>query len=242
MITPAWTCHPRVRACFTTRAGGVSVEPYASLNLATQVGDDPQAVAENRRRLRAQLALPAEPHWIEQVHGTLAIRVPGAVHAICADASWTDQPGEVCAVMTADCVPVLFADDQGRCVAAAHAGWKGLLGGVLEAAISAMPVAPSELQAWIGPAIGESAYQVGAELRSAFVVRDPAAAECFRADDIGRFHCDLPALARQRLRAAGIERISGGQWCTASDPAAFFSFRRDGVCGRMAALIWLVPE
>lgn len=215
--------------------------PYASLNLATHVGDDPRAVAENRRRLRSELALPAEPGWIEQVHGAQTVRLSTAMRGACADASWTDEPGEVCVVMTADCLPVLFADDQGRCVAAAHAGWKGLLAGVLESAIAAMPVQPSSLQAWIGPAIGADVYQVGAEIRSAFLANNPGECEWFRPDVAGRFRLDLAGIARQRLKAAGVERISGAQWCTASDPGAFFSFRRDGVCGRMAALIWLVP-
>ena len=217
------------------------MEPYASFNLATHVGDDPQAVAENRRRLCSQLALPSEPGWIEQVHGTRTVRLSTETRGACADASWTDQPGEVCVVMTADCLPVLLADDQGRCVAAAHAGWKGLLAGVIESAIAAMPVRPSNLQAWIGPAIGANAYQVGAEIRSAFVERSRGDVEWFRPDGTGRFRCDLAGIARQRLKAAGVEQISGGQWCTASDPADFFSFRRDGVCGRMAALIWLAP-
>lgn len=239
MIKPGWACHPRVRACFTTRSGGVSLPPYDTFNLATHVGDEPAAVAENRRRLKESLGLRQEPGWIEQVHGTRVVDLGHLDAGRCADASWTSRPWQACVVLTADCLPVLFADDEGRCVAAAHAGWKGLLAGVLESTVRALPVPVGCVQAWIGPAIGPRAYQVGAELRQAFVDQDPAAACAFVADGSGRYLCDLPRLARQRLENLGMKRVSGGDFCTVSDASVFFSFRRDGVCGRMAALIWL---
>lgn len=243
MIRPGWVCHPNVRACFTTRSGGVSRSPYDSLNLATHVGDDPAAVFENRRRVRERLGLKHEPGWMEQVHGTTVVPLARAGGAgRCADASWTDRPGPACAVLSADCLPVLFADDDGRCVAAAHAGWKGLLAGVLEATVASLPVAAERLQAWIGPAIGAGVYQVGAELRQAFVERDQAATSAFTPDHSGRYLCDLPRLARQNLKRVGVERVSGGDFCTVSDASVFFSFRRDAVCGRMAALIWLETD
>lgn len=241
MIRPEWVCHPRVQACFTTRAGGVSRAPYASFNLATHVGDDPAAVFENRRRLRERLGLVQEPGWIEQVHGTSVVSLKHQGAGQCADAAWSDQPGLACAVLTADCLPVLFADDGGRCVAAAHAGWRGLLAGVLESTVAALPVRPELLQGWIGPAIGASVYQVGDEVRQAFVERDAKASIGFRPDGPEKYLCDLALLARQRLQAVGVDRVSGGDFCTVSDASVFFSFRRDGVCGRMAALIWLDP-
>lgn len=242
MIHPAWTCHPRVRAVFTTRENGVSQAPYSSFNLATHVGDDPEAVLENRRRLRGQLSLTQEPGWIEQVHGRGVVSLTRGGAGACADASWTDQRGLACAVLTADCLPVLFADDEGRCVAAAHAGWKGLRAGVLEATVAALPVAAGSLQAWIGPAIGPRVYEVGADVRQAFVERDPEAAIAFASKGPEKYLCNLPLLARQRLRDAGVDRVSGGDFCTVSDASVFFSFRRDGVCGRMAALIWLADS
>ncbi|MGQ0618627.1 MAG: peptidoglycan editing factor PgeF [Panacagrimonas sp.] len=241
MIRPEWVCHPRVRACFTTRAGGVSRAPYALFNLAMHVGDDPAAVLENRRRLRERLGLVREPGWIEQVHGTRVVSLAHAGAGLCADASWTDQAGLACAVLTADCLPVLFADDEGRCVAAAHAGWKGLLAGVLESTVATLPVRPERLQAWIGPAIGARVYQVGDEVRRAFVERDAKAAIGFSPDGPQKHLCDLALLARRRLQAVGVDRVSGGDFCTVSDASVFFSFRRDRVCGRMAALIWLEP-
>ena len=237
-IVPDWPAPARVRALATTRAGGVSAQPYDGFNLATHVGDDPAAVIENRRRLRS--ALPAEPLWLTQVHGTRVVSAEAAESGSEADACVARAPGRVCAVQSADCLPVLFADLAGTVVAAAHAGWRGLAAGVLERTAAAMAVAPKELIAWLGPAIGPAAFEVGAEVREIFCAADPAAAGAFAANERGRWQCDLAALARRSLARAGVTRVFGGGWCTYSDPLRFYSYRRDGVTGRMASLIWLV--
>ena len=237
-LRPSWPAPANVHAAFTRRGGGVSAGPYASLNLGDHVGDDIQAVMENRRRVREQLALPAEPAWLRQVHGTQVVAA-GAAGAQ-ADASYTRASGEVCAILVADCLPVLFCNDEGSVAAAAHAGWRGLAGGVLEAAVRALAVPPSTLMAWLGPAIGPAAFEVGAEVRAAFVAHDAGSARHFIDGPApGKFMADVYGLARARLAAAGVERVHGGNWCTASDAGSFFSHRRDRVSGRMAALIWL---
>lgn len=242
LIQPDWPRHPRVRACFTTRRGGFSGAPYASFNLAHHVGDDPVAVAANRRVLRESLGLDQEPAWLDQVHGTQVLRVGTLPPTTCADAAWTDRTGAACAILSADCLPVLFADDQGRCVAAAHAGWRGLAAGVLEATIAAMPVAPGTLSAWLGPAIGPAAFEVGEDVRTAFVQQRPQLQSAFRAAHGDHYLCDLYAIARARLAEVGVTRVHGGDRCTFSEPVDFYSYRRDGACGRMAALVWLEPQ
>lgn len=238
-IRPDWPAPPRVHAAFSTRLGGVSTGPYVALNVGLGSGDDPACVAENRARLARTLALPGEPGWLHQVHGRRVVELPCAEPLPDADASYTTQAGVVCAVQAADCLPVLFCDDAGTVVAAAHAGWRGLAGGVLEATVAALPVEPARLMAWLGPAIGPEAFEVGDEVRAAFVALDPAAAAAFRPGALpGKHHADLFRLARQRLAAAGVTRVHGGGISTHADPARFHSFRRDGVCGRMVALIW----
>jgi YfiH family protein len=229
-----------VRAGFTLRSGGVSAAPFESLNLGAHVGDSPAAVAENRRRVCAQLSLPAEPAWLEQVHGTHVadLDAPGDGHAP-ADAVLTRRAGRVCAVQVADCMPVLFAARDASAVAVAHAGWRGLAAGVLEATVAKLRVAPGQLIAWLGPAISARHFEVGGEVREAFLAGDPAASVAFTQNERGRWQCDLGALARRRLAALGVTEVAGGMWCTYADPARFFSFRRDGRCGRMAALVWL---
>jgi YfiH family protein len=242
VIRPDWPAPAWVRACATTRAGGVSAGRFASLNLGDHVGDDPAAVAANRASLRAALGLPAEPLWLRQVHGTRVAEAQRDGAGVEADAMIAAAPGEVCAVLTADCLPVIFCDAAGSAVAAAHAGWRGLAAGVLEATVAAFAVrgvAPGALLAWIGPAIGAAAYEVGAEVRAAFLARDPGAGVGFTANARGRWQLDLAALARRRLVAAGVARVFGGDLCTASDARRFFSHRRDGPCGRQATLIWL---
>lgn len=243
LIEPDWPRHPRIRACSTTRIGGVSAGPYASLNLAQHVDDNSAAVIENRARLRSALQLAREPAWLEQVHGTEVARIEQAQGVPCADASWTDRAATALAILTADCLPVLFADDAGTCVAAAHAGWRGLAAGVLEKTVQQLPVPPSTLSAWLGPAIGPDSFEVGPEVRAAFVQHHPDAARAFRSRGNsrgnGRLLCDLYALARQRLAQVGVTRVHGGGLCTHTDAARFFSFRREGVCGRMATLAWL---
>ena len=238
-IRPDWPAPARVRAWSTTRRGGVSVAPWHGLNLGTHVGDDPDAVAENRRRLVRQLQLPAEPLWLQQVHGT-RVR-PAADGDVCADACLADRPEQVCAVMTADCLPVLLCDRAGSQVAAAHAGWRGLLGGVLERTVTAFDEDPAQLLAWLGPAIGPQAFEVGDEVRKAFVDADGSAARQFAASRSGHWLADLYGLARLRLARSGVHAVSGGEHCTYRDPANFYSYRRDGITGRMASLIWLQP-
>jgi YfiH family protein len=188
--------------------------------------------------VREQLHLPAEPAWVEQVHGTHVIDLD-APAAATADALFARQARRVCVVQVADCLPVLLAARDGSCVAAVHAGWRGLAAGVLEATLARLATRPAQLMAWLGPAIGVQHFEVGSEVRDAFIARDPGATDAFIANPRGRWQCDLAGLARRRLGAAGITAVFGGQWCTYADPLRFFSYRRDGQCGRMAALIWL---
>jgi len=227
-IFPDWSVPPHVRACVTTVAFG---------NLAPHVGGDAEQAVANRARLRAQC--PVEPLWLTQVHGTHCVNGATMATPVEADASFSGQTGAVCAVLTADCLPVLFSDKAGTVVAAAHAGWRGLADGVLEATVKAMKVPPSELMAWLGPAIGPASFEVGADVRSAFVENDPVAADAFTAGDVqDKWLCDLYTLARRRLNACGVSSLWGGGRCTFAEPAVFYSFRRDNV-GRMASLIWL---
>lgn len=236
LIVPDWPAPPNVRALLTTRAGGVSRGPYASLNLADHVGDDPAAVAENRRRLREHL--PAEPRWLKQVHGIRCMDAASSDDDP-ADAALARQPGTVCAVLTADCLPVLLCDTTGSVVAAAHAGWRGLAAGVIEATVAAMNTPGHGLLAWLGPAIGPQHFEVGEEVRAAFLAHDPEAAAAFVAGQPGKWWCDLYMLTRQRLAALDIRRVAGADFCTFGDSQRFYSYRRDAVTGRMASLIWL---
>ena len=236
-IIPDWDAPATVHALATTRAGGVSRPPYDGFNLATHVGDDPRCVAANRLALRRRL--PAEPLWLDQVHGTRVLDAEQAGEHLPADACVARSAGQVCAVLSADCLPVLFCAVEGTAVAAAHAGWRGLAAGVLEQTVAAMAVAPEQVMAWFGPAISQSAFQVGAEVREVFCAHDPRAASAFVAQGQDKWLCDLTALARQRLAAVGVCRVFGGGLCTVADAQRFYSYRRDGVTGRMAALIWL---
>jgi YfiH family protein len=238
-FAPDWPAVPRVRAWTSTRAGGVSRGAYASLNLAAHVGDRDEDVRENRRRVRAALRLPGEPCWLEQVHGAAVRDLDEPRSVPPADGAVSSRSGVVCAVLTADCLPVLLTDAGGRRVAAAHAGWRGLAAGILPAAVAAMRGPPAELLAWIGPGIGAGAYEVGDEVRTAFVTASPSAAGAFTRNASGRWQADLEWLARASLEAAGVTRIYGGGFCTYSDSGRFFSHRREAPCGRMASLIWL---
>ena len=240
-ITPDWPAPVSVRAGTTTRRGGVSTASYNDFNLGAHVGDDPNAVAENRRRLREQCTLPAEPVWLRQVHGVMVVDAAQVLAAPEADAAFTRQPGVVCAVMTADCLPVLLCDQDGTVVAAAHAGWRGLAEGVIEAAVTGMGVSAGKIMAWLGPAIGPAAFEVGEEVRARFLAHDPGAGDAFSPSQGGRWLADIYQLARRRLASLGIEQVYGGQWCTFSDREQFYSYRRDGVTGRMASLVWLQP-
>ena len=235
-ILPEWPAPAGVKALITTRNGGVSRGPFASFNLGFRAGDDPEAVIANRVRLRR--FLPQEPKWLAQQHGTRVVEVDGIDDAPRADASIARGPGTVCAIMVADCVPVLFTDRSGTLVAAAHAGWRGLAGGVIENTVRSMGVAPGEVLAYLGPGIGPKAFEVGVEVRDAFVARDALAASAFAPERAGKWLADLYALARLALTRAGVTRVHGGGLCTLSDSLRFYSYRRDRVTGRMAALIW----
>lgn len=234
-LVPDWPAPANVHALVTTRAGGASTGPWQGLNLATHVGDDPAHVALNRAWLGAQL--PAEPAWLEQVHGTECVVAESTGPVRIADASVSFDAGQVCAVMTADCLPVLFCSCDGKVVAAAHAGWRGLLAGVLENTVQAMQVAPQHVLAWLGPAIGPQKFEVGGEVRAMFMEQDPATRAAFVVHG-DKWLADIYALARLRLQNAGVEAIYGGDLCTVSDAGRFYSYRRDGATGRMASLIW----
>lgn len=238
-IVPQWPAPNAVRALSTHRSGGASTASYASLNLGDHVGDSPKAVAENRRRLAAAAALPSEPQWLTQVHGTTVADLDAPAPLGPADACFTRSLKQVCAILTADCLPILFAADTGDSVAAAHAGWRGLAGGVIEATVSALGVPPARLMAWLGPAIGPQHFEVGAEVREALLTADLAAEAAFTSNSRGRFMADLAALARRRLAALGVDRVYGGGQCTFAERERYFSHRRDGVTGRQATLIWL---
>jgi YfiH family protein len=240
-MTPEWPAPPNVRAAFSLRLGGVSEAPFDSLNLGAHVGDDPARVSENRQRVEAALALPAPPRWLTQVHGVNVLDAPPAADAApeSADAVVLRHPGTVGVIQVADCLPVLLAAADGRAVAAAHAGWRGLAAGVLEATVERLAEPAGSLMAWLGPAIGPAHFEVGDEVRAAFTQQDPGAAGAFAPNARGRWQCDLARLARRRLQALGVQQVYGGRWCTFADPTRFFSYRREGRCGRMGAFVWL---
>lgn len=274
-IIPDWPAPPWVKAAISTRHGGVSLAPYAGLNLAAHVGDHPAAVAENRRLLTLALRLPGQPKWLQQVHGCGVVDIGGHggvpndnddyEHAAnnggvgCphisdtkADAAISHEPKQVCAVLTADCLPILLSDRQGCSVAAVHAGWRGLAAGVIETTIARLGVPAEQLLAWLGPAIGPEAFMVGDEVRTIFITQNTKDRAAFRPIANGRWLADIYALARRRLQTLGVNFIGGGgadghggvgchhiSMCTFSDATRFFSYRRDGTTGRMAALIWL---
>ena len=243
LLQPAWQVSSRVRAIVTTRRGGISARPYDSLNLATHVGDAPEAVIKNREMLKRALDLPSEPLWLEQVHGVEVVDSQSA--GVCqADASYTDRPGIVCVVMTADCLPVFLADSQGNEVAVVHAGWKGLLHGVIEATLKKFKATPGDIHAWLGPAIGPKKFEVGAEVRQAYINEAQPGEVVDNAfqpleDKKDKFLADIYQLARIRLYRMGVKNISGGDFCTVENKEMFYSYRRDGVTGRMASLIWI---
>ncbi len=235
-LTPDWPAPASVRACVTTREGGVSEAPFDSLNLGDHVDDRPEAVAENRRRLTDHFSI--KPAWLQQVHGiAVALADPGLVAT--ADASWTATPGIACAAMTADCLPALFCNRAGTRVAAAHAGWRGLAAGVLEATLDTLDVPAEDVLVWLGPAIGPKAFEVGPEVREVFINQLPEAAEAFvPSDNAGKFMADIYMLARLRLAERGVTAVYGGGFCTVTDPR-FFSYRRASRTGRFASLVWL---
>lgn len=241
-IMPGWPAPAIVRAGTTSRHGGVSLPPYESLNLGDHVGDRPEAVRENRRRLCEQQQLPSEPVWLKQIHGVAVVDAATVQGAPEADASFTSRANVVCAVMTADCLPLLLCNKQGTVVAAAHAGWRGLLDGVIEATVLRMNVKGDDLLVWLGPAIGPTAFEVGDEVRDAFIAHDAAATMAFKPSPQGRWLADIYQLARQRLVRLGVTAVYGGHCCTYSDAERFYSYRRNGVTGRMASLIWIAED
>ncbi len=241
-IPADWPATDIVVAGSTTRTGGVSQGEFESLNLAAHVGDDPNSVAENRRRFRIDCALPSEPVWLRQVHGTQVLRAASASVQAEADAIVTRDDGIVCAILTADCLPVVFTTEDGTEVAAAHAGWRGLSAGILEETVAAMQGPPARILAWFGPAISKSAFEVGAEVREEFLNREEAAADFFSKNDRGRWQADLCGLAVLRLRNCGVTRVFGVGLCTHAGQERFFSYRRDGGCGRMATFIFRRDE
>ena len=235
-LIPDWPAPAQVKACVTTRAGGVSLAPFDSLNLGDHVEDSPEAVLENRRRLTE--AFHIQPAWLRQVHGVSVVEAdPGRIAE--ADGSWTSTPGIACTSMTADCLPALFCNRAGTRVAAAHAGWRGLAAGVLEAAVESLETEPADVLVWLGPAIGPQAFEVGPEVREAFVQQLLSTAQAFvPSRNPGKFMADIYQLARLRLAARGVTAVYGGGFCTVSDPR-FFSYRRSPCTGRFASLIWL---
>ncbi|WP_417615859.1 peptidoglycan editing factor PgeF [Oceanisphaera sp.] len=242
LILPDWPAPASVFSAQSTRGGGVSPAPFASLNLGAHVGDNPANVEANRARLAACLSLPSAPVWLEQVHGTRVLTLPDETGNLTADAVVSRTPGQVCSIMTADCLPVLFCDQAGSVVAAAHAGWRGLAAGILEATLQAMAVDPATVLVWLGPAIGPGAFEVGGEVRAAFITHSSLAEHAFMPvgnpqDD--KWLADIYQLARLRLIAAGVRQFYGGDYCTHTDAARFFSYRRDQATGRQASLIWL---
>lgn len=236
-ITPDWPAAPQVRAMITTRSGGVSTGTYSSFNIGDLTDDDPAAVAENKRRLEA--LVPGPIRWLRQVHGPRVVHADEVEGRVEADASYTSRAGVVCAVKIADCMPVLLASRDGERVGAAHAGWRGLSSGVVENTVDALGVAPERLIAYLGPAIGPKAFEVGDEVREAFCDVDPAAACAFESHRPGKWMADLFTLGRQRLERCGVRQVYGGGLCTYSTPKRFYSHRYHPATGRMAALIWI---
>lgn len=235
LLRPEWPAPAHIQSCVTTCIGGVSHPPFGTFNLATHVGDDPQLVAQNRHRL--ETALGCRPAWLSQAHGCKV--TPATPEGLIeADASWTEQLGVACAILTADCLPVLFCDRAGSTVAAAHTGWRGLYAGILEHTVTRLAIVPAELLVWLGPAIGPQAFEVGPEVYTAFVSKHAESASAFAASTRPGYFCaDLYQLARIRLSALGIDAIYGGGYCTFNDPR-FYSYRRTPQTGRFASLIW----
>jgi YfiH family protein len=235
-LVPEWPAPPRVRAFVTTREGGVSEGEFASMNLGFSSGDEPGRVERNRSILGG--LLPSTPRWLRQVHGTAVVDLDAGPENI-GDAVVTRGTGRVAGVLTADCMPVFLTDRLGTAVAVAHAGWRGLAAGVVEASVAALRVPPADVIAWMGPAIGPDAFEVGPEVRAAFLEADAGAESAFRAHTAGKFMADLYLLARRRLASAGVTEVHGGGFCTFHERDRFFSYRRHKASGRMGSFIWL---
>ncbi len=239
VIRPQWSAPDHIQAFTTTRQGGISQGAYAGFNLGDRAGDVPEVVAENRRILRNSCNLPGEPAWLWQVHSAKVVDAKRASETSEADASVASSSGVVSVVLTADCLPVLLCDQAGTVVAAVHCGWRGIAAGILPATVARMGVEPDSLMAWMGPAIGPRAFEVGAEVRNEFAKRNAEHSAAFTPGKPGKFLADIYALARRELAECGVVRVSGAEYCTVSDPDQFYSYRRDAVTGRMASLIWI---
>lgn len=244
LIYPGWPAPAQVKAVMTTREGGVSAAPFDSLNVGDHVDDDPVAVYDNRKVLIERCQLPSQPVWLSQVHGPTTLKYDLACTGDAADAIVANQHSQVCAVMTADCLPVLFCNKQGTVVGAAHAGWRGLEAGILESTLSEMQCPSQDVLVWLGAAIGPNVFEVGSEVRQAFMAKHPETEQAFRAHGGSKWLADIYALARIRLHNAGIrtEHMFGGEWCTYSQSEQFYSYRREPRTGRMVSLIWLNPR
>lgn len=239
LIVPEWPAPSHVKALCSTRQAGFSPAPYDSLNLGDHVADDPSNVQRNRQQLYSLADLPEMPLWLNQTHSTRVIDSQDWHIGVEADAIISEHPRHVCSVLTADCLPLLVCDAQGSQVAAIHAGWRGLLNGIIERTVERFHAPKHDLLVWLGPAIGPSAFEVGQEVYQAFVSQQPSAADAFTASNNGRYYADIYQLARQRLQQCGVSNIFGGDYCTYDQADLFFSYRRDGVTGRMASVIWL---
>lgn len=239
VITPNWPAPANIRSLSTTRIGGFSLAPYDQFNLGDHVGDDPFSVSKNRQQLINSTNLPQSPYWLRQTHSIQAINTQDWHADIEADSCFSTTTDHICAVMTADCLPILLCDVDGNHVAAIHAGWRGLLAGVIENTIEKMTCPANQLLAWLGPAIGPTAFEVGAEIRDAFIAANAVDTTAFTSADNELWLADLYLLAGHRLQKSGITAIYGGDFCTFNDHHRFFSYRRDGVTGRMATMIWI---
>jgi len=239
IIRPDWPVAANVHAISTTRRGGASYGAYDSLNLADHVGDEPHRVQQNRRLLATAQQLPAKPAWLDQQHGCNVACIDEGPPQVAADAAYTHRGAKICAVLTADCLPVLLCDEEGTRVAAVHAGWRGLAAGIIEAALDKLEPEKRRIYAWLGPAIGPQVYEIDNVVRSRLLQADSQADAAFVATREGHWTADIYELARRRLLCAGVKDIFGGDFCTFRDPERFFSYRRQGACGRMASLIWL---
>jgi YfiH family protein len=238
-LKPDWPAPPCVHALVTTRTGGFSTGPYTSFNLAAHTDDDPKTVSRNRELLRTYFRLPSEPVWLQQVHSKRMVEAGPETGGAEADGSWTGAVGKVCAVMTADCLPVLICNQNGTKVAAAHAGWRGLHRGIITNAVSVLNSDPTELMVWLGPAIGPHAFEVGVDVVRSFTASNSENAKAFRQTDDQHWLCDIYALARLELVSLGVTSVFGGNQCTYTDEQRFYSYRRDSITGRMASIIWL---
>lgn len=239
LIVPDWPAPTRVRAVSSFRQGGCSEAPWSSLNLGNHVGDNPQSVARNRSILAREAGFPANPQWLQQVHGCVVAKESGSLQDCKADALYSCQCNQVCAVLTADCLPILLCEIDGKEVAAVHAGWRGLAGGILENTLQCFLSEGASILAWLGPAIGAQSFEVGNDVRQVFLRAAQEAEAAFTPLGGGQWLCDIYLLAKQKLMARGVTRIYGGEFCTYSDEERFFSYRRDGQTGRMATAIWI---